>query len=53
MRQKRELAENVRGGVATAINVGEPLFKSLWAEVIFYRVLIEAKGGSPSRYAGL
>jgi hypothetical protein len=43
MRQKRKLAEKVWYGVETAINVGEPLFKLLWAEVIFCRVLIEAK----------
>jgi hypothetical protein len=28
--------------VATAINVGEPLFGLDWAEVIFCRVLLEA-----------
>jgi hypothetical protein len=43
MRHKRELAENVWYGVATAINIGEPLFKLDWTTVIFCRVLIEAK----------
>jgi hypothetical protein len=43
MRQNRKLAENVWCGVETAINVGEPLFKLLWAEVIFCRVLLDAK----------
>jgi hypothetical protein len=43
MRQKRELAENVWYGVATAINIGEPLLQLWWAKVIFCRVLIEAK----------
>jgi hypothetical protein len=43
MRHKRELAENVWYGVATAINIDEPLFKQDWTTVIFCRVLIEAK----------
>jgi hypothetical protein len=43
MRQKSKLAEKVWYGVETAINVGEPLFKLLRAEVIFCRVLIKAK----------
>jgi hypothetical protein len=43
MRHKRELAENVWYEVATAINVGEPLFRLNWTTVIFCRVLIEAK----------
>jgi hypothetical protein len=43
MRQKRDLAENVWYGVATAINIGEPLFKLDWTPVILCRVLIEAK----------
>jgi hypothetical protein len=29
--------------VGTAINVGEPLLELLWAEVIFCRVLLDAK----------
>jgi hypothetical protein len=43
MRQKRDLAENVWYKVATAINIGEPLFHHDWTAVIFCRVLIEAK----------
>jgi hypothetical protein len=43
MRKPRKLAEHVWYRVETAINVGELLFKLLWAEVIFCRVLIEAK----------
>jgi hypothetical protein len=43
MRHKRDLAENVWYGVATAINIGEPLLQLWWAKVIFCRVLIEAK----------
>jgi hypothetical protein len=31
MRQKRELAENVWYGAGTAINIGEPLFRMVWA----------------------
>jgi hypothetical protein len=43
IRQKRDLAEKVWYRVETTINVGEPLFKLLWTEVIFCCVLIEAK----------
>jgi hypothetical protein len=53
MRQKRKLAEKVWDGVETAINVGEPLFKQLGAEVIFCRVLIEAKKAFRLRERGL
>jgi hypothetical protein len=53
MRQKRDLAENVWYGVETAVNVGEPLFRLDWTTVLFYRVLIEAKGRFPFEMRGL
>jgi hypothetical protein len=42
MHKSRDLAKNVWYGVATAINIGEPLFHQDWATVIFYRVLLDA-----------
>jgi hypothetical protein len=53
MRHKRELAENVWCGVATAVNIGEPLFKRDWTTVIFCRVLLEAKNRFDFEMRGL
>jgi hypothetical protein len=53
MRQKRDLAQNVWYQVRTAINNREPVFQLLEAVVLFYRVLIEAKGKFPFEMCGL
>jgi hypothetical protein len=43
MRYERILGEHVWYLASTSVNVGEPLFRLLWAKVLLYRVLRDAK----------